>query len=136
MAEFKLVLGTKDGKSFQKEVKSPEADVLLRKVVGEKVEGKGLGLEGYEFEITGGSDKAGFPMRKGIKERRKRIMVSGGVGFSGKDRNKNKKKGLKRKKTVCGERIDSNIVQINLRVLKEGKAGLGEAPVEEKPAEE
>jgi len=127
MAEFKLVLSRKDGKSFQKVVKDKEASALLKKRIKDKISGKDIGIEDYEFEITGGSDKCGFPMRKGILQKRQKITFKGkSVGFSGKDRNKNKRKGLRRKKTVCGERIDSGIVQINLKILKEGKERLGE----------
>ena len=127
MAEFKLVLSRKDGKSFQKVVKDDQAKAFLKKRVKDKVNGNEFGMDGYEFEITGGSDKSGFPMRKGIQEKRKRIMLKGKtVGFSGKDRNKNPRKGLKIKKTVCGEIIDNSTVQINLKILKEGKTKLGE----------
>ena len=136
MAEFKLVLSRKDGKSFQKIVKDKEAQALLKKRIKEKISGKDIGMEGYEFEITGGSDKCGFPMRKGILQIRKKIMIKGGgVGFSGKDRNKKKRKGLRVKKTVCGEMIDKNTVQINLKILSEGKERLGEKKEAEKPEE-
>jgi len=137
MTEFKLVLGAKDGKSYQKEVKSPEADELLKKRVGDTVLGDTLGFAGYEFVITGGSDKCGFPMRKGIQEARKRVLISGGVGFCGKKRKlrKNSKKrtvqnGLLKRRTVCGEMITKIIHQVNMKVLKEGAKGLGEAPAE------
>jgi len=139
MAEFKLVLSRKDGKSFQKIIKDKEAGALLKKRIGEKVSGSDIGMEGYELEITGGSDKCGFPMRKGILQIRQKITVKGkSAGFSGKDRNKKKRGGLKRKKTVCGEMIDRGTVQVNLKILKEGKEKLGEEkPVEEAaPAEE
>lgn len=128
MVDFKLVIGTKDGKSYQKEIKSPEADNLLRKKIGAKISGDSIGMEGYEFEITGGSDKAGFPMRKGIQYPRKRVLIGKSIGFSGKNRNKKKQKGLIKRRTVCGERITGSINQINLKVIKEGKQSLGEAP--------
>jgi small subunit ribosomal protein S6e len=141
MVDFKIVLGAKDGKTYQKEIKSPEADNLLKKRIGETVSGDDLGFSGYEFSITGGSDKCGFPMRKGIQEPRKRIFIGAGVGFSGKKRAFGKKKvrknqkGLLRRRTVCGEMITKIIHQINLKVTKEGSASLGEAPVEEKKEE-
>ena len=138
MAEFKLVLSRKDGKSFQKVVKDDQANVFLKKSIKDKVDGKDLGMDGYEFEVTGGSDKCGFPMRKGILQTRQKITLEGDtVGFSGKNRNKKGQSGLKRKRTICGERINSKIVQINLKVLKEGKEKLGEeAPKEEAKREE
>ncbi len=125
MAEFKVVMSTKDGKSYQKELKSPDADVLSKKRIGDTVQGEEMGFPGYEFQITGGSDKCGFPMRKGIQFARKRVLVSGGVGFCGKNRNNQKQKGLLVKKTVCGEKVTSIITQVNLKVLKEGSQKLG-----------
>ena len=133
MAEFKIVLSTKDGKSVQKDVKSPEADGLMKKKIGETLQGDSLGFAGYELQVTGGSDKSGFPMRKGIQKRRLKVLIKGGTGFSGKKRDKTNQKGLKRKKTVCGEVIDDNIVQINLKVLKKGSAPLA---AQEMPAAE
>ena len=90
MADLKLVIGTQEGKTVQKEIKSPEADVFHGKHLGETVSGDAFGLAGYEFLLTGGSDKCGFPMRKGIQEHRKRVMIGAGVGFSGKKRFLNK----------------------------------------------
>ena len=118
--EFKLVLGTKDGKSFQKEVKDAAAEALHNKVIGDTISGDELGFPGYEFMITGGSDKCGFPMRKGIQAARKIITAGKSVGFSGLDRNKKKQRGLLNKKTVCGERISKIIHQVNLKVTKAG----------------
>jgi small subunit ribosomal protein S6e len=130
MVDFKCVIGAKDGKTYQKEIKSPEADNLLKRKISEKISGDLLGFDGYEFEITGGSDKCGFPMRKGIQEPRKQIMIGKGVGFSGKNRNKQKQKGLLKRRTVCGELVTKIIRQVNLKVLKEGSKSLGEAPAE------
>ena len=144
MTEFKLVIGTKSGKSHQIELKSPQADNLLKKRLGDNVKGEELGFNGYEFEISGGSDKCGFPMRKGIQLARKEVLIGGDrVGFSGRKRYLGKKKtvrkqkGLLKRRTVCGEMITKIIHQINLKVIKEGSSKIGEeaAPVEEKTAE-
>ena len=131
MVEFKLVLGAKDGKSYQKEIKSPEADNLLKLRIGDKISGESLGFAGYEFEIAGGSDKCGFPMRKGILQARKSILIGESVGFSGYKRKLGKKttlrkqKGLIKRRTVCGEMVTKIIHQVNLKVLKEGSQKLG-----------
>jgi len=126
--ELKLVLGTKDGKSYQKEIKDAAVESLHSKRIGDTVSGDELGFPGYEFLITGGSDKCGFPMRKGIQAPRKRITAGISVGFSGLDRNKKKQRGLLNKKTVCGDRISKDINQVNMKVLKEGSQPLvGEA---------
>ena len=142
MVDFKIVLGSKDGKCYQKEIKSPEADHLLKRRIGDKISGDLLGLSGYEFLITGGSDKCGFPMRKGIQEPRKLVLIGKGVGFSGKKRVLSKKKkraktqkGLIRRRTVCGEMITKIIHQVNLKVTKEGSQVLGE-PAPEAPTAE
>lgn len=137
MAEFKLVLNRKDGKSFQKIVKDKEAEVFLRKKIGEKVSGEEIGMKGYEFEIKGGSDKSGFPLRKGISARRQKITLKGeGVGFCGKDRKGKKQPGLRRKRTVGGEMIDGEVVQINLKILTEGEEKLGGEGKEKEGQEE
>ena len=145
MAEFKLVISTKDGKTIQKEVKEVQADTFINLKIGDKLDGAGAGFEGYEFEITGGSDYCGFPMRKGLPgTRRKHILVGKGLGCIGKERKLRKKtkqrkrNGFRRKKTVCPEEIHEKISQINLKVLKAGKEDLFSAPQTEeaaKPAE-
>ena len=56
---FKINIGTKDGKTYKLE---SEAQELVGKSLRDKVSGKNIiqELEGYEFEIVGTSDKAGF----------------------------------------------------------------------------
>ena len=130
MTEFKVVLGTQDGKSYQKLVKSPEADVLLKKHIGDAVVGDQIGFPGYEFLVCGGSDKCGFPMRKGIQQPRKRVLISGGVGFLGLMRDGSKQKGLVKRRTICGEMITKIIHQVNLKVTKAGSQALTELGVD------
>ena len=125
---FKLVIGTKEGKCLQKEIQEPETRAILGKKLGDKVSGDDIGLAGYEFEITGGSDSAGFPMRKDIDGTlRKKILAIEGIGL------KKKANGIRQRKTVCGNTVHPKIAQVNLKVLKVGKEPLF-AP-EEKPAE-
>lgn len=54
------------GKAWKLEV--PE-ETLSGKSIGDKFDGKEINskLEGYEFEITGGSDNAGFPLSKNVE---------------------------------------------------------------------
>ena len=127
MAEFKLTIADpKSGKCYKKEVKDTEAAPFGGLNIGETVKGESFGMTGYEFQITGGSDYCGFPMRRGILGIRKKITLSGGVGFDGKMRplRKGKKRrnqdGLRRRKTVCGHKINDHVTQINLKVVKEG----------------
>ena len=130
MAEFKVVIGMKSGKAVQKEVKDEHAKALLGKKIGDKISGDAIGLAGYEFELTGGSDYCGFPMRRDVQgTARKRILAIYGTGL------KKKGKGIRQRKTVAGNTVHSKISQINLKVLKEGKEKLESAKKEEKPAE-
>jgi len=133
MVSFKLVIGTKEGKCLQKEVAEPDANSFLGKKVGDKVTGEAIGFTGYEFEITGGSDYAGFPMRKDIQGvGRKKILAVEGVGL------KKIAKGIRVRKTVCGNTIHPKITQINLKVTKAGATPLpmpAPKPKEEKKEE-
>ncbi len=119
----KLVIGQKDGKCVQKEL--ADAHPLLGKKIGDKITGDSIGFTGYEFQITGGSDYCGFPMRKDVEGfSRKRILAVSGIGL------KKKAKGIRQRKTVCGNTIHPKIVQVNMKVLTQGKEPL--APVEKK----
>ena len=130
MAEFKLTIADpKTGKCVKKTVEGDAAKSFIGLGIGDTVKGETIDLTGYEFLITGGSDYCGFPMRKGISGARKRVLIGKGVGFRGA------KKGIRRRKTVCGERINDKVVQINLKITKMGKAKLAEEKKEEAPAE-
>ncbi|MBI4139737.1 30S ribosomal protein S6e [Candidatus Woesearchaeota archaeon] len=120
----KIVIGYK-GKALQQEA---ELGQLVGRKIGDKVEGSIIGHEGYEFEITGGSDHCGFPMRKDVEgTNRKRILAVQGVGL-------NKiKKGIRVRKTVAGNTIHEKIAQVNLKTVKEGSKPLI-VEVEEKDA--
>ncbi|MBI2565265.1 30S ribosomal protein S6e [Candidatus Woesearchaeota archaeon] len=130
MANFKLVIGLKGGKCVQKEIKDQHAQVLIGKKIGDLVKGEEIGLSGYEFMITGGSDYCGFPMRKDVVGlTRKRVLaVRGTIGLTGwrsyKKRGKvlhyRLGKGIRYRKTVCGNAVNDKTVQINLKAVKEG----------------
>ena len=121
MAEIKLCIGTKEGKTLQKTITEQQAKPFMGLNIGESVKGEVFDAPEYEFLITGGSDYCGFPMRRGILGVRKRITILGGVGFSGLE------KGIKKRKTVCGHKINEHVAQINLKVAKEGTKPLSEA---------
>ena len=129
MASFKLNIATKEGKCYKTEVKDQHAAPLMGLNIGEKVEGNKLGLEGYEFQLTGGMDYCGFPMRSGILGQRKKIAIYKSVGFRGA------LKGIKRRKTVCGHKVNEKISAINLKVLKEGTKKLADMFGKEKSEE-
>ena len=121
MANYKLnIADPKEGKCYKTEVKDTQATSLVGLNIGEKIEGAKLGIEGYEFEVTGGMDYAGFPMRHGILGERKRITMYPGTGF------RKGLKGMKKRKTVCGHKINDKISAVNLKVLKAGAKKLSD----------
>ena len=121
MASFKLCISDpSSGRTFQKEVKDNMASPFMGLNIGEAVKGDGFEMNGYEFQVTGGSDYCGFPMRKGILGLRKKLVIYGGTGFRGDA------KGIKKRKTVCGHKIHDKISQINLKVTKQGAKKLSE----------
>ena len=131
MVELKIVIGQKDGKSVQKQLSEEQSEVLMNKKIGDKISGSLIDFEGYEFEITGGSDNTGFPMRKDVEGiLRKKILTVKGVGV------KKKAKGIKQRKRVAGNTVYEGTAQINLKILKAGSKPLIEAPAPEQPAEE
>jgi len=116
----------KIGRCFQKEIDNAN---FLGKKIGEKIAGEGLDLPGFEFEITGGSNKAGFPMRRDLPGSiRKKLLLTKGVGANVK------RDGGRVKKSVVGNQIGDQTVQINLKVTKYGYGNLYEVlGVELKP---
>ena len=145
---FRFDIGDpKSKKTFHLEA---EAESLNGMKIGETVKGESIKpeLAGYEFEITGASDKAGFPYKKDVEGTNlKRIMLKKGFCLHKlKKRKKNSPrkrigKGLKKRRAVRGNTISEDTMQINLKVLKEGKntiakiLGKEEAPKNEEKAE-
>jgi len=121
--EFKVVISDpKSGIAYQKIVSGANANKIVGKKIGEKINGTLVELPpDYELLITGGSDMDGIPMRGDVAgSGRKRILLRGGVGFNPT------RKGLKRKKLVRGNTISREIVQLNAKVVKHGKIPLSE----------
>jgi small subunit ribosomal protein S6e len=142
---FKINIGTKSGKTYKLEV---EENVLTDKKLHDKIPGNILKpeLEGYEFEISGTSDKSGFTSIKGIPGiGLSKALLSYEKGMHKKPKKEGKKeysnktpKGLRLRKTVRGEVISPAIVQVNLKIAKEGSKKLEEvfkAPEPEKTEE-
>ena|SRR3989344_4269101 len=127
MVDLRVVISDpKSGKSVQKEVKEADAKKFQGKKIGESLKGELMDLTGYEFQITGGSDFAGFPMRKDLPGvGRKKILATGGIGI------KNSEKGIKRRKTVAGNTIHPQTAQLNLKITRAGTTPLFEEKKEE-----
>jgi small subunit ribosomal protein S6e len=121
MPDFKIVISEKE-KSYAKNLTSEESNVFLNKKIKDKVEGSHFGFKGYEFEITGGSDKEGFPMRNDVEGlvRKKIFITKGKIGA------RITKKGTRIRKSVANNLISQNTSQINLKVVKTGQKLLDE----------
>lgn len=133
MVEFKVVIGDPKGKAtYQAIVKDNDADKLIGKQMGETIRGELLGLPGYELQITGGSDKQGFPMKKNVEGIKKiRILLKRGVGYHPV------RKGLMQKKSIAGNVVYDGTAQINTKVVKYGTEDLKvKFPKAEKKAED
>ena len=114
MAKFKIVVSDPDtGKSSVVEVEESRAVPIIGRRIGETLDGSIVGLSGHKVLITGGSDTAGFPMRPdvhgGVKSR---VLLRGGVGYRAKQ------KGIRRRKTIRGNTITEDIVQINMKIVE------------------
>ncbi|MEM1543615.1 MAG: 30S ribosomal protein S6e [Candidatus Bathyarchaeia archaeon] len=121
MAKFKIIVSDPEtGRSKSVEIEGARAIPLIGKRIGDTVDGSLIGMPGTKLLITGGSDKDGFPMRPdiygGVKTE---VLLSGGVGY------KPKNKGERRRKTIRGNMITEDTVQINMKIIKE-KTGEGD----------
>jgi len=132
MVEFKIVVNdTKTGKSHNILVSGHHANSLIGKKVNDEVDGIFVSLPGYKLQITGGTDKNGFPMRKDLPgTTRRRLLLSEGLGFKPKD------SGVRKKKSVRGNTINQEVVQINMKVVKHSSRSIEDIiKVEEKKEE-
>ena len=128
---FKINISNKEGKTYTLELESEE---LNGKELHDKIQGKELlpTLDGYELEITGASDKSGFTAMENVPSiGLKRVLLGVGKGMHKRSKGLRKKrrrtkKGLRLRKTVRGKVISPEIVQINMKVLKEGSRKLSE----------
>lgn len=122
MVEFKAVIAdTKNGKSFNTIVSGQHANRLLGMKIGDEFDGLFVSLPGYKLKITGGSDKDGFPMRGDLPgQQRKKVVLSGGVGFHPDTGGQRKRKQLR------GNTISADIVQVNMSVTSYGPRSIEE----------
>ncbi len=129
---IKLNIGDpKSKKTLQVELDDQNSARLHGKKIGETFKGELVDKPGYEFQITGGSDKAGFPMRFDVDgEGRKKILITTGIG------NRKRRKGMRLRRTVAGNTVGAQTVQVNVKVVKHGKTPLFEEPKEEGAKEE
>jgi len=92
--------------------------IFYDKRVSQEVEGDALGdqFKGYVFKITGGNDKQGFPMKQGVlTNTRVRLLMGEGAQCFRPRRN-----GERRRKSVRGCIVASDIAALHLVIVKKG----------------
>ena len=117
MAKFKIIVSDPEtGKSRVVEVEGTRAVPLVGRRLGEVIDGAAVGMSGYKLKLTGGSDKDGFPMRPNVHGGvRASVILSEGVGFHPS------RAGERQRKTLRGNVITEEIVQINMRIVEKPK---------------
>ena len=130
---MKVDIAIKDGKEKGRTVHLESTMDFSGMKLGEIVHGEKINpdLHGYELEITGASDVAGFPYSKDIEgTNRKKVLMKYGKGML------DKRKGLRKKKSLRGNTFSADTFQVNLAVKKHGKKTFeeifGAAKVKEK----
>jgi len=117
MAKFKVIVSDPEGgKSKVVELEGARAVPLIGRRLGETVDGSVVGMSGKKLQITGGSDKDGFPMRSNIHGGvRVSVIVSKSVGFHPE------REGERQRKTLRGNIITEDVVQVNMKVVEKVK---------------
>ena len=111
MAQFKLIVSDRKGKTIAQELKDRSAQPLLGTKVGSVIDSSIVGVAGGKLKITGGSDRSGTPMRPdvhgGVK---KYVLLSTGVGNRSEARVR---------KLVRGNMVTEEIYQLNTMLIEE-----------------
>jgi small subunit ribosomal protein S6e len=120
--DFRVVISDpKSGKAYQVEAKDAAANKFLGRKIGDVIDGDAVGMPGYSIEITGGSDREGFPLRRDLPgSKRRKILITGGTGYHPSE------EGRRKRKTVHGRDISADVGQINAKITERGTK-----PVEE-----
>lgn len=128
--DFRVVISDpQSGKAYQVEAKDAAANKFLGRKIGDVVDGDVVGMPGYSIEITGGSDREGFPLRRDLPgSKRRKILITGGTGYHPSE------KGRRKRKSVHGRDISADVGQINAKITERGAKPveelLGAAPAE------
>jgi small subunit ribosomal protein S6e len=130
MAKFKVIVSDPQaGTSKVVELEEARASPFIGRKLGETLDGTVVDLPAHKVQLMGGSDKDGVPMRSNVHGGiRRAVVLSGGTGF------KPNKKGERRRKTVRGDVITDEIVQINMKIVERpAGAATSAAPAAAKP---
>lgn len=110
MAQFKLIISDKKGRTIAQELKDRTAQPLLGTKVGSIIDSSIVGIAGGKLKITGGSDRSGTPIRPdvhgGVK---KYVLLSTGVGNRSEARVR---------KLVRGNMVTEEIYQLNTMLIE------------------
>ena len=110
MAQFKLIISDRKGRTIAQELKDRTAQPLLGTKVGSIIDSSIVGIAGGKLKITGGSDRSGTPMRPdvhgGVK---KYVLLSTGVGNRSEARVR---------KLVRGNMVTEEIYQLNTMLVE------------------
>jgi len=99
-------------KSFQVSVDQSKAPSLIGAKIGDVVDVNISGVP-LKLKITGGSDNSGFPMRFDVQGgAKRRLLLSSPPGFYPTE------DGMRKKRTVRGNMITAEIVQINTILIR------------------
>jgi small subunit ribosomal protein S6e len=114
MAKFKVIVSDpQTGTSKVVEIEEARASPFIGKKVGETLDGSVVDLPAHTVQIMGGSDRDGVPMRSNVHGGvRRAVVLSGGAGFNPK------REGERRRKTVRGNVVTDEIVQINVKIVE------------------
>ncbi|AFL67309.1 30S ribosomal protein S6e [Desulfurococcus amylolyticus] len=103
-------------RAWQIRINDERTQAITGLKIGDYIDGSIIGLKGVKLAITGGSDISGFPMRPDISGPvKKKVLLSGPPGFHPEE------DGERRRKTVRGNTIAPDIVQINTKIVYESK---------------
>lgn len=122
MVDYRLTVSDSKTKlAYQIAVTGPVANKLIGKNIGDVISGDVAGMAGYSLKITGGTDKDGFAMRGDLPgPSRRKVLVAGGVGYNPVA------DGAKRRKSMRGREISSDISQINTVIVEYGEKPMTE----------
>jgi small subunit ribosomal protein S6e len=114
MAKFKVIVSDpENGTSKVVEIEEGRATPFIGRRMGETIDGIVVDMPAHKLQIRGGSDKDGVPMLGNVHGGiRRRVVLAGGTGF------KSERKGGRKRKTVRGNIITDEIVQINMKITE------------------
>ncbi|MBI5553333.1 MAG: 30S ribosomal protein S6e [Candidatus Diapherotrites archaeon] len=109
-----IVVSDPKGKSYSLKTDNPAP--LLGKKIGDPVPLDEFGLAGFVGQITGGSDKDGFPMRKDLAgSGRRKVLIS-----------VDERIGMRKRLTRRANQIAADIHQVNIKITQHGQQPLSE----------